>query len=136
MQWFINMILELVDAEGYLKSAFVDRGNVNVPDWQAGDLTRDSAWHDLDCSPIVPADATGVLLRVAYMSTSITRNLRFRNKGVTGWPNTVECRVVAANVAHHEDKIVAIDENRLAQYFVSHPTVWNYIQITIAGWYF
>lgn len=131
MQWLIDIILALIPAT----PGFVDRGDPGSPDWQSVDLTRDGNYYDLDLSNIVPAGASGVLLRVAFQASLNNRDIRFRKKGVVNWPNTSECHVVVANQGFHEDIIVGVDENRYIQYRVSHASLWTHIQITVGGWF-
>ena len=140
MQWFIDMILGL--AKTYTDTTcaavaggpgFVDRGDPAGPDFQAGDLICNNAWHDMDLSAIVPADSSAVVLRITLIDNLIATGAAFRKKGNINWPNVAYVSLFVNGMVNTVDKIVAVDNDRFCQYLVN--VVPDIIQITVAGWF-
>lgn len=113
---------------------FVDRGDPADHDYRTGDLTTDGAWHDMDLSGIVPAGARAVTLRVWLMDNLTAQAFVFRTNGNANAYNAAVVRLQAANTRISQDKIIALDANRVIEYFASN-TVWNEYYITVKGWW-
>lgn len=114
---------------------FVDRGDPASYDWTQATLIQDGAWHDLDCSAIVPADAKTILFRVYLRHPLINKDFYIRTKGNANYVNIFMQRTQVANISIVEDAVVACDTNRKVQYWISGPG-WTSIRITVGGWWF
>lgn len=141
MQPIIDIIYELAKdfIDAYFAThppvcCFTDRGDPGSADWSYGNLTGDNTWRDLDLSGIVPEKTSAVILRIGIRSAFATKEIRFRKKGHTGWPNTAECRLVVADKVHHYDKTIAVDVDRKIQYKMNDPA-FHTLVITVAAWY-
>ena len=103
----IQSILEMVPAVN-----FVDRGNTAAVDFDAGDLTDDGTFNELDLSSIVPAGATWVLLRCQINHSVVNFGLFFRKGGATtGAGECAGIRTQDANVTNMGNLLVALDSN-------------------------
>lgn len=141
MQPIIDIIYELAKdyIDAYLAahppiSCFIDRGDPGSPDFTLGDLDANGVWTDLDLGSIVPANAQGVLLRVNFDSPSLVKQIAFRKKGHTHYPNVAYCLLSVAGVLRAYDKTVSLDTDRVIQYRLSTPPI-TAVQITVAAWY-
>lgn len=135
LQWFIDIILGMVAALGYLTTAYVSRGDPAAADFTIATLALDNNWHDWDMSSIVPAGAKLVLLHTIVKSGAIDKRIQFRTKGSTNWPSLSVSRVQVANINFERDCLVAPDADRVIQYKVS-VVPWTTCHVTIAGWCF
>ena len=115
---------------------FVDRGAVAAPDWDETTLTEDGTWRDLDCSPVVPADAKAILFRVIIQDNAVGSLFKLRKNGdATEW-NTTGVRTQVANETIDESSaVVACDTGRVVEYNATN-TTWTSIDISIRGWWF
>lgn len=113
---------------------FHDRGDPVTWDWQVGDLTTDGAWHDLDLSTIVPAGTKAVLMRANIVDNLVNQLLYFREKGNSGWQNSSLLTTQVANQGINHDVVVAVDANRVIQYWASS-TTWTTINIAVRGYW-
>ena len=114
-----------------------DRGDPSSTDFGAGNLTTDSAWHDLDLSGIVPAGTKAVILRYYIFSLSTgSDSVYFRKKGNS---NDINETVINFNYTGPEargETTVFLDSNLKAEYkFVGSSGDWDTINITAAGWF-
>jgi len=135
MQWLIDLIKDWVNAQGFLSTAYVDRGDPADNDFEIGDLTADNNWHDLNLSGIVPAEAKAIHLTCVIESTLKEKFARFRKKGNINAANVLINRAQIAGVRHHTDGFVACDSNRTIQYFIQSPEI-NDINLSVRGWLF
>lgn len=117
-----------------LAGGFTDRGDPGVKDFGIGDFTTNDAWHDLDLSGIVPAGAKAVALSVLIKDNAINSTFLLRKNGNTGGVNVSKMRTQVANLFHDGDCIVALDSNRIIEYYATS-TVWTGIDITVKGWW-
>jgi len=134
MQWVIDLVKEWIEAEGYLLSAYVDRGDPAAIDFNLGDLITDSDWHDLDLSAIVPAGAKAVILRVDIMNSSAMSELQLRKNGNSNTQNTSKISTQANNIVFCSDMTVALDANRVIEY-EAFPFGWSAITMNVKGWW-
>jgi len=134
MQWLIDIIKDWIVAEGYLKSSYIDRGDPFITDFEAGDLTTDGQWHDLDLSAIVPAGAKAVVFRVYVMNTTAMSDFRMRKNGNSNAKNTSELYTQVGNIVYTADMIVSPDTNRIIEY-TAFLFGWTTLSLTIKGWW-
>ena len=115
------------------KISFVSRGDPNSYDWDENDFIMDEEWHDLDFSGIVPPGTIGVFLRCGINSDTVGDRIQFRTKGNDNTRNRIYLSLAIPSVFTRLDSILALDENRLAEYDVyGSPTT---LDIVVAGWF-
>lgn len=85
---------------------YVHRGNPLTYDYDQTTLTQDGAWHTLDLSAIIPANAKLVHLRLGASASAAARYLRVAKTGVTGGFATVNVATQVANIINETDAIV------------------------------
>jgi len=114
---------------------FVCRGDPAAHDWTKATLTQDANWHDLDCSSIVPAGATGIMF--VYHATYSSNNITFmlRAKTHTNNYNVAAFRIQTVNVAMQGHLWVECDANRFVQYNAA-AVVWGALDLSVGGWFF
>lgn len=134
MQWLIDIIQEWVQAQGYLTTGFVDRGDPLSHDYALGDFTKDGAWHDLNLSSIIPENAKGVALHVIGLANTTNASITLRKNGNTNDVNVSRLITVVAHEFHTADMIVALDTNRIIEYRIT-PVVWLALSATVKGWW-
>lgn len=114
---------------------FVDRGDAAGSDWDETTLTKDANWHDLDCSPVVPANAKAILFYVIIEDNSADRIFRMRKNGNSNEISVSALKTQVANIDNYADFVVMCDSNRKVEYAASSGT-WTRIDIVIKGWWF
>lgn len=123
-----------------LKSRGVTAG-VYVPraatgwDKNVGDFTTDGTWKidGLDLSAIVPAGAVAVSLEVIIKDDAADSDFGVRQNAVN-LENLVFSRTQVANVNNSFRGIVAIDNNRLLDYFGDN-LAFITISLAVTGWF-
>ena len=130
MQWLIDLVIEAIG----VPPCFIRRTGVLGWDFLTGDFTTDGNWHDLDLSAFVPADSTGVLLRVQINDNLISQRIRIRNKTDPSAANASECLTQVANTFICYDIICPLDSTRIIEYNASN-VVWGTIQVIARGWW-
>ena len=131
MQWFFDIVVEMVRAAGM----FVWRGGSAGYDFILGDLTLDNAWHDLNLIAIVPEHANGVLLSVDLRCTLAAKRVDFRHSAADGIWSVATLRTQAANVRYSAPVPVPIDSDRVCQYKFNVAN-FNVANLTVVGWWF
>lgn len=130
MQAVIDAILEIVsDRIGYF-----DRGDPLNYDFTLADLLMGGAWHDLDLSGIVPANARAVLFNVQCINNVINKQFRFRQNGNVNPRNVRGLRSQVAGLLYMDSFVVACDSNRVIEYSMQGFT-WTYVDFTVCGWW-
>ena len=119
-------------AQSDIPAMFTDRGDPAAVDKSGAGFTQ-GAWTDWDLSAIVPAGATSVLLRVAFICTSGAGELNFRKNGNSNVVN-ISRTASPANVLVQDDLIVACDSGRLVEYYLLTAT-YSAVEATVAGWW-
>ncbi len=112
---------------------YVDRGDPAAFDWQLANFTRDNAWHELDCSAIVPDGATAIHLRLTGEATAAEMNGILTKNGNTNTKNGLFIWIPTPNGTDEADSFVACDTNRKLQYRFAVGS-WTWISIVIRGW--
>ena len=124
-----------IDATGLVgRDRYVDRGDPTAYDFVLANFTTDGAWHDLDLSSIVPANATTVLLRVIIQDNLVGMFLNLRKNGNIETYNTISIYTQVAETPVGDNLIVSLDANRIMEYFASN-TTWTGIWICVRGWW-
>lgn len=136
-EWVIAQGYATVDwvlAQGYLSHGFVDRGSSNFFDFAVGDFTKDSGWHLLNVSGIVPDGARCVLYRVQLKNNLVGKNVFFRPPGHAGTATGWQFKNRIANVAWWGEFCVPIGDVRFVEYWMTAGG-WTVINLKIAGWW-
>jgi len=81
MQWLIDIVKQWTVDQGYLDSAFVDRGDPAVADYTPGFWVKDGAWHTLYLDGIVDAGAKAILMAISIYSTVTPVDILLRKFG-------------------------------------------------------
>lgn len=111
----------------------VDRGDPISYDYSKNNLTKNSNWHTLDLSGVVPAGAIGVLLFIEYEVNTAGMAIYFRKTGNTQFSNVLKSNVLVANQKACFSGIVFCDGSRNIDYWISTST-WSSLNIIIRGW--
>jgi len=88
-------------------------------DFEDTDFTKDNAFHDLDLSGIVPANAKAVMLEMSIVDGVADTYFKLREKGRT---DIYACPAVwnpAINVHAQREAIIPVTSDGLIQYQVS-----------------
>lgn len=136
MSWesIIDQMKEWVEAQNYLTTSFIDRGDPAPWDFQLGDFIRDQTWRELDISAIVPANAKAIAMSVEVQSALIGRQFETRKVGIV-WPIAISIIVTQiANERMSQDFICPVDSNQKIEYWVD-PDPWTFLNLTIRGWW-
>jgi hypothetical protein len=113
---------------------FVDRGDPSAWDFVLTDLITDGAWHDMDLSAIVPANAIAAVLDVTYSEGAAGNYILFRKKGNVNEINMGVTRVQVPNVVNDSCLIVALSSDGKIQYLTTN-TTFTVINILVRGWF-
>ena len=114
---------------------FVARGDVSAWDKIKTDLTL-GAWTTWDCSAIVPAGATAILLRVQCTSTVTQKWFGARDLGNTHEYTIFSICTVLQNTSHEISGVVPCDSDRKIQYFADSTLAqWTSLNMVIVGWF-
>jgi hypothetical protein len=113
---------------------FVDRGDPVGFDWNAAALTIDAAWHDLDCSGIVPAGAKAILFYLHLKNNTAQENVMLRKKGNVNTTNMGRAHIQVTNMIVTVDMICPCDANRFVEYNASNGGAWGTLYICVKGW--
>lgn len=130
MQWLINIINELFDD----RHRYFDRGDPNIWDFGMLDLTLDGAWHTLDLSAIVPANAVAVSLKVNLRNTAIHKKFDLRKTGNAQAYCTCALWTQVANIRIGGVFVVSCSESRSIDY-ISAVGGWTSINLQVNGWW-
>lgn len=112
---------------------YVDRACVAAPDFLLGDFTRDSNFHNLDLSSIIPLGTHQVWVRMAVRNSIVARYCQFCHPDCTANGPYAQTTIQAANVFIINDIHFAVNYNRQVAYKF-YLTTWTHIYFTVAGW--
>lgn len=101
-------------------------------DYDAGDLTTDGNWHELDLSSIVGSRECSVKLYVALVDDAVGSSIQFRANGDTY--DVATCRTQVIGVQNDFYIEVPTDSDGIIEYKTSNLT-FTTISISIKGWY-
>lgn len=130
MQWLIDLVIEYLHIHGLA----VYRGNIAAVDFAIGDFTLDGAWHTLDLSSIVPANATVVHLLVSFKSSVTNDSFWIGRAPQAGNPNRSIVRTAGAFITVSPDITCYPDANRHLEYTGSVST--TVLNMVVKGWDF
>ena len=133
-QQFIDDITARTKEIMGIPPCFIDRGDPAAADFTTVDFTVDNAWHDLDLSGIVPANAVAVLFRVENRNNNFGVFIQIRKKSNSNLPNRFEQNIQVANVSLSDDGICPIGTNGLLEYLLIPVGFWL-ISFTVKGWW-
>jgi hypothetical protein len=114
----------------------VDRGDATAFDFTQADVIIDGAYHDLDCSAIVPATATAIEFTInVKQSAAIADGIGvfLRKKGYTHTFNIAGICPQVINITNTQTMVVACDANRFIQCAITSAFIT--MGITITAWY-
>lgn len=120
-------------ADGSVGGIYIQRGGDPVSDYTQATLTEDSAWHDLDLSAIIPVGAKAVSLSVAAKDGTVGQQLYIRPNGTTNNQYALVVNIQVANVWMSAQGFIALDSNRVVEYYLS--SGMDYSGITVTGWF-
>ncbi|MBA7611857.1 hypothetical protein ES703_19088 [subsurface metagenome] len=133
MQWLINLVAERVIATIGIPPTYIDRGDVEFADWNRDDLTIDGAWHELDVSAIVPANASAILFNMWMEDGVVHQFAGLRKSGrVYAWMEWGGWTQVGGAVVQ-QGIIVPTSPNGKVEYLVH--TGMDWIFFTVRGWW-
>lgn len=134
MQWLFDIVIAQMEAAGFLKTCFVDRGDPPIEDFVLVDFIRDSTWREFDLSAIVPAGASAVAMRVLFFNTIVGIHASFQTHGNVNNTNNSLINNLVANVVIVQDIVVPLDSDRKLDYWVD-PGGWILLTVTVKGWW-
>ncbi len=117
----------------YPPHGFIDRGDPAGFDWDAGDLTKDGAWHDLDVSAIVPVEARAVLIKAYLRDNLVGSSVNFRRHDNANNINTVALLTQVSVVWITADCIIPIDTDQTIEYNITAGL--DSIYLSVRGWW-
>lgn len=135
MQWLIDIIKEWVIAQRYLTTSCVHRGYTSTWDWFVLDFIKDGAWHDLDCSSIVPQGAKFIVFAYQVQATAVAKKFFLRCKGDITGPVRSAVSTTTAFLSFYGDMVCACDDNQQVQYWIT-PDTWLALGLVVKGWWF
>lgn len=129
MAWIYNPFSGKFERE-----RFISRGDASDIDWNASDFTTNGAWHDLDCSSIVPAGIRAILARVVVKTAGSGNVLAIRKNGFTNQVNYFRVITQVANVNLEVTAILECDSDRVVEYWATNVS-WTTLNVAIRGWW-
>ena len=111
---------------------YVARGDPAAYDFDATTLTQDGAWHTLDLSAIIPANAKLVKLRAVISKTDASKELRLREAGLTNDIIAEHLWSITGYVIVDKTFYIPCSGQQVEYYVTSG--VWNTIGIAVCGW--
>lgn len=137
MQWLIDIVKEWIQAQGYLLTSYVDRGDPDAYDFTVVTFSQVPIWHDLDLSAIVPAGAKSVLFTLQMNADAVGKYFYLRKKGQVEGKNVSLTYTQVADIPTAADIICAVDEDRKVQYLISPENDYEYsvMNLTVKGWW-
>ena len=104
-----------------------------APNFISANLTKDSAWHSLDLSAIVPDTCVAVFMRIHAQASSAGRSVYVSKSGFTNFYNTLFLRTQVANTPISQYGIVPVVSQAI-NYYVQN-VAWTLVEFTICGWF-
>lgn len=114
--------------------SFTDRGDPAANDYTQTDFTRDNAYHDLDLSAIVGANACLVLISVHIKASTTNEEMKVGTSGNSNDYNTAWRKTISANVDYRYDIWVWTDAAGKIQYKFTTGTYVT-INFNVRGWF-
>lgn len=133
-EFCIDVVQEWVGEQGFLTTAFVDRGDPAAYDRDKTTLTLDGAWHDFDLSSIIGENSRAVALLLIVKAPAVNLRASFRKNGNVNSANISNIYTQIANIFYSVDLVVAVDDNRVIEYWFQN-AVWTDIFLIAKGWW-
>ena len=121
-----------VDMVMYRDTGFFNRGDPSSLDWEETDLTLDNAWHDLDCSGVVPIGAKAILFYVRIKDGIVEKTFFMKKNGNSNDININQMRTQVVDISIDNTFTVPCDNNQVVEY--KSNTGIDIIDICIIGW--
>lgn len=136
MSWeaIIDQMIEWVQAQGYLTTGFVDRGDPASFDFDFTSFIYDGAFHDLDLSGIIPSNAKAVLFSLRTTHTGVGQWGWFRKKGNANPWNVSATYSQVASVQLANDLVCPVGPDGKLEYLF-FPGVIVPVYFTVKGWW-
>jgi len=135
MQWLIDIVKEWTIAQNYLTQGFVSRGDPANADFELGNFTTDNAFHDLDLSAIVPADAKAASICTVARDTTDIGSIKIQRSDYNSIRTMGGQAIIKANRIEYEMFTISMNTDRKIKYSIS-ASGWNFLTLTVAGWWF
>lgn len=103
------------------------------PDWTTTNFTTNGAWHDLDCSSIIPTDTTLIHLFVGIKYATANAYMRFRRNGDSG-TSGAGLSTQVGGISIYNSIFVVPDSNRIIEYLALNGT-FTEIVVTVIGYF-
>lgn len=113
---------------------FVDRGDPATYDWTEIDLTTDGTWRDLDCSAIVPSNATAILFNCIIEDDAAGSEFRLRENGASNAINMGIVRTQVVNLPNDKTFIIACNFAQIVEYYGTN-VAFTSIDLVVSGWW-
>ena len=112
---------------------YVDRGVVAAVDFAVGDFTKDSAWHTLDLSSIIPSNAKKVTVVTRWQDVTAIRSLQFSTtSGASGQNVFSPWSENPLAIQGLKFELVPTSAG-LISYWIQSGT-WTTFNLTVVGW--
>ena len=121
-----------ISGASVVRIELIDRGDPVAVDYNQAGLALDGAWHDLDLSAIVPADASWIYLRCTVTDATINRELAFRKDGNANTMAASKIHTQVANQMTEMSVLVPCSTTRVIEYRASAAIAA--VGIVILGW--
>lgn len=112
---------------------YVARGDAAAYDFDQTTLTQDGAWHTLDLSAIIPANAKLVHLRLGAAASASGRYLRVSPVGYTLNFAIANVATQVANIINEMDAIVPCSGQQV-QYWTTG-SAFASLRFVVLGWF-
>lgn len=113
--------------------SYVNRAEQSAYDYNQSTLTKDGAWHTLNLSAIVPANAKLVLLRVGAAYTAAGYYFRISKAGQPGPFSWADIATQAANIVNEQTVLVDCSGQQI-QYWCSAVS-FSSLRLLVLGWF-
>lgn len=113
---------------------FTDRGDLASIDWEIGDLTIDGAWHDLDLSGIVGANAALVCIRLLLDTSAAGKKGLFRTNGNSNSINVGQGYTAVLSKSFPQDMWVVTDAAGKIEYNFTADLA-GIVRLSVAHWF-
>ena len=109
-----------------------DIGNLTTSHFDAGDLTRDGAWHTLDLSSIVPAGVELVRVKLTVTMVSTTDYFMLKNADFANDFNRIVANGNVVGDSSHARGLISCNSNREIKYKIKTGVTVAFL--FIVGW--
>jgi len=122
-----------MEAAGFLKAAYIDRGQFSGEWADISANLNDGEWHVMDFSSVVPANAKAVVIRLRADNNNAGEKIEMHKYGIT--PHVGHC-VFSAQVAGITNRsfiVMGVDTAGRIEYR-GFGGVWTGAAISLRGW--